>query len=176
VTISSSVTNIGNMAFYACNDLTSAIIPSSVASIGDKAFDECHDLGTVIFLGDAPVLGGDSVFKNDSDPPSGYDTATIYYYSGTTGWGPTYGGLPTVMLNGLSTPPTLGGGGSGGVGVQFGQFGFPITAAVGQTIIVEASTDLLDWQPISTNILSGSSVNFTDSDWTNYPHRFYRTR
>ena len=35
VEIGSSVTNIGNYAFYFCTDLTSVTIPSSVTSIGN---------------------------------------------------------------------------------------------------------------------------------------------
>ena len=31
-------------------------------------------------------------------------SATVYYYYGTTGWGPTYGGLPTVMLGAPALP------------------------------------------------------------------------
>ena len=56
-------------------------------------------------------------------------------------------------------------------------FGFTITAGPDQTIILEASTNLVNWQPIWTNTLFGaSSANFTDAQWANYPRRFYRAR
>ncbi len=64
----------------------------------------------------------------------------------------------------------------GGVGAQSGQFGFTVTAARGQTIVVDASANLVNWQPIWTNTLSAVSTNFIDSRWTNYPRRFYRAR
>ena len=41
ITIPSSVTNIGNYAFYGCCSLTSITIPSSVTSIGERAFFGC---------------------------------------------------------------------------------------------------------------------------------------
>jgi hypothetical protein len=99
--------------------------------------------------------------------------ATVYYYYGTSGWGTTYGGLPTVMLG--APPPQIGGGG-GNVGVQAGMFGFTLTGVTNQTIVVEVSTNLVNWQSIWTNTLSGTSTNFTDLQWTNYSYRFYRAR
>ena len=40
---------------------------------------------------------------------------------------------------------------------------------------IEASTNLTQWQPIFTNLLSGR-IDFTDPDSTNYSRRFYRIR
>jgi hypothetical protein len=42
--------------------------------------------------------------------------------------------------------------------------------------VVEASTDLINWQPVQTNTLTSGSVYFSDPQWTNYPGRFYRLR
>jgi len=39
--------------------------------------------------------------------------------------------------------------------------------------VIQASTNLLDWLPIFTNVVPGL-LNFTDFDATNYPVRFYR--
>ena len=46
--IPSSVTKIGNSAFYLCSDLTSITIPSSVTSIGDYALGYCSGLSSII--------------------------------------------------------------------------------------------------------------------------------
>lgn len=46
--IPSSVTSIGEYAFYNCDYLTSIIIPSSVTSIGEAAFRDCLRLKSVI--------------------------------------------------------------------------------------------------------------------------------
>lgn len=47
ITIPSSVTSIGNSAFFGNEDITSVIIPSSVTSIEDEAFNYCIKLSAV---------------------------------------------------------------------------------------------------------------------------------
>ena len=42
IEIGSTVTSIGEAAFYRCYDLTSVTIPNSVMSIGAEAFKDCH--------------------------------------------------------------------------------------------------------------------------------------
>jgi hypothetical protein len=44
------------------------------------------------------------------------------------------------------------------------------------TCVVECSTDLIQWTPISTNVLSGSAITIEDPDAMNAPRRFYRLR
>jgi uncharacterized repeat protein (TIGR03803 family) len=95
--------------------------------------------------------------------------STLY---GTTADGGS-SGQGTVFSLTLSGPPQIS---NGSARVQAGVFGFTITAASGQTIIVETSTNLISWQTIWTNILSGTSTNFTDPQWKNHPRRFYRAR
>jgi hypothetical protein len=43
-------------------------------------------------------------------------------------------------------------------------------------VVVEASTNLADpnWQPIETDTLTGTTFNFSDSQWTNHSSSFYR--
>ena len=89
VTVGNSVTNIGADAFYFCPSLTSVTIPASAASIGGSAFGNCTSLRTVFFQGNAPSLGA-SVFLYDS-------SLTAYYLPWTTGWGATFGGIPTAF-------------------------------------------------------------------------------
>ena len=47
VTIPASVMSIGNYAFYGCSGLTSVTIPSSVTSIGSSVFSDCSGLTSV---------------------------------------------------------------------------------------------------------------------------------
>ena len=102
VTIPNSVVSIGNSAFANCDGLTSVTIAASVTSIGNSAFAPCHMLARVYFLGNAPSLGSDVFdwWQYLPFPPwqwQYWDPATIYYLPGTSGWGPTFGGLPTAL-------------------------------------------------------------------------------
>jgi hypothetical protein len=63
----------------------------------------------------------------------------------------------------------------GGANMQ-PNFSFTIIGTNGMSAVVEASTNLVDWQPVWTNTMSGASAIFTDSQWTKYPARFYRVR
>jgi BspA type Leucine rich repeat region (6 copies) len=159
------VTFIGADAFGYCTNLTSVIIPNSVSYIDVFGFYECTGLTNITFQGNAPSLGS-NVFDHVA--------ATVYYYTGTSGWSAIFGGLSTVELSAPPNPPQIT---AGSAGVKTGgNFGFSITGVNNQIIVVEASTDLVNWQPIRTNTLSGNSTNFTDAQWKNYPKRFYRAR
>ena len=88
VIIPDGVTRIGDSAFYSCSSLASMTISASVTSIGDWAFGSCTSLTQVYFNGNAPNLGA-SVFSE-------VNNASVYYLPDTTGWGTSFGGLPTV--------------------------------------------------------------------------------
>lgn len=44
----------------------------------------------------------------------------------------------------------------------------------GHPYITEASTDLIQWTPVSTNRLASTSTNLTDASFSRHPTRFYR--
>jgi hypothetical protein len=164
-TIPASVTNIGYGAFSYCTSLTNVTIPASVTSIGYGAFSYCTSLTGVYFQGNSPTPTNDtSVFSGDTH-------GVVYYLQGTTGWGTLFDGLPTMLLVSNSVPFSISGG-SAGVGAS--GFGFTINGTNNQIVVVEASTNLTNWQPIQTNTLTGTSFNFSDPQWTNYPGRYYR--
>ena len=107
--------------------------------------------------------------------PPGYEPptpTTVYFLPGTTGWGTTFGGQPTMLWN----PQAQTSGAS--FGVHANSFGFNIAGTSNLVVVVEATTNLSspDWQPVQTNTLTTGSVYFSDPDWTNYPGRFYRFR
>jgi sugar lactone lactonase YvrE len=56
------------------------------------------------------------------------------------------------------------------------QFGFHLSGAFGQTIVVDGSADLVNWTPLCTNTVGAGAVYFCDPGWTNFGWRFYRAR
>ena len=167
VKIPNGVTSIGNQAFQSCSGLTNVTIPASVTSIGTNAFASSSALHQAYFLGNAPSVNGgagsadSTVFQNDT-------SGTVLYLPNTTGWGATYGGWPTAVWQ-----PQLQGAGYAGPTSTNG-FGFNVNWASGQTVVLEASTNLQNWTPLITNTLVNGTNAFCDSACTNYPQRFYR--
>jgi hypothetical protein len=159
VKLPSHLAIIPSEMFGDCSALTGITIPGSVTNIQSAAFDNCSGLTAVYFLGNEPTPGA-NIFHGVNAA-----VAKVYYQAGTMGWGATYGGLTTVLLNPISD-----------IGVQDNQFGFTYTGTNTQIIVVEASTNLasVNWQPIQTDTLSGTTFNFTDSQWKFFPFRFYR--
>jgi hypothetical protein len=167
VIIGNSVTNIGGAAFFGCTNLTRVTIPASVTSIYAQAFYGCSRMTNFTFPGNAPAL----VFDIEAGGAHFLGVgagAKAYYYCGTTGWGATYGDLPTMTLFAPRMAP-------GTAGVKPGGFGFTLTCLTNQTI-VEASANLVNWQAIWTNTLPGASADFVDPEWLQHPNRFYRAR
>jgi hypothetical protein len=54
------------------------------------------------------------------------------------------------------------------------QFGFNISGGTLQSVVIQASTDLSDWAPVQTNVMSGPLLHFSDPAASSFPHRFYR--
>jgi hypothetical protein len=95
------VTGIGDRAFWNISlsqpelgnliRLISITIPASVTNIAAEAFYQCGGLTHVTFRGNAPNVA-QSLFAGDN-------LVTVYYLPGTTGWGTTFAGRPTVLLD-----------------------------------------------------------------------------
>jgi hypothetical protein len=54
------------------------------------------------------------------------------------------------------------------------QFVLPLSGLAGKTYVLQASTNLLDWTPIATNVAGSAAFEMMDVDATNIPYRFYR--
>ncbi len=77
--------------------------------------------------------------------------------------------------DGLLPPPAIRTG-AGSLAFQSTGFGFAWSAIPGQTVVIEASTNLFDWQPLQTNQVGTGPLSFTDPGATNISARFYRLR
>jgi hypothetical protein len=163
--IGDNVTNIGAEAIISCPNLTSVTLGKDVTYIGDDVGTGCGNLTTIFVRGDAPTNIGWDVFLGDTN-------ATIYYLPGSVGWSTDSWYPPTALW--IPQIDTSG----GSFGVQTNQFGFNIQWASGETVVVEACTNLSNpvWQPVQTNTLTGGAAYFSDPQWTNYPGRYYRLR
>lgn len=158
-----SVTNIAYGAFSECINLNSITFPPALTGLSDWSFSFCYGLTSMYFEGSPPALGGSYVFYPDTK-------ITCYYAPGTTGWGTSFAGFPsTLWLPQMQTSNPA-------AAAQSNSFSFNINWVSRQTVVVEAATNLFNpaWSPIWTNTLVGSSTNFSDPQWTNYPARFYR--
>ena len=66
--------------------------------------------------------------------------------------------------------------GDGGFGIRDGRFGFNVTGGSGQSVVIEASTNLATWTALWTNMIGGTPLYFSDPSRTNCPSQFYRIR
>lgn len=85
------VTSIGPKAFINFSMMESITIPASITNIGEDAFLDCGELSNIIFLGNAPRSGPDVFTENTN--------ACVYYFRGTSGWGPNFDHLATFPLS-----------------------------------------------------------------------------
>ena len=55
------------------------------------------------------------------------------------------------------------------------RFRLTVTGAAPQGFVLQASTNLVNWTSLTTNVLSGGKFDYTNSSLTNLSRRFYRT-
>lgn len=167
--IPSGVTSIRSGAFSGCTQLTSVIIPSSVTSIGTATFFGCSRLAGIYFEGPPP----NNAPSMDSGAQHGLGTrAPAYYLPGSTGWGLEFGFSPMALWRPKLQTATAS------IDVRENRFVFDAAWASGQTVVIEAATDLAQpvWTPLQTNAFTGAVFRFVDPEWMNSPARFYRLR
>jgi hypothetical protein len=64
----------------------------------------------------------------------------------------------------------------GAFGMRSNRFGFNIAGVSGQLIVVESSTNLIQWLPLQTNTLGSSPLYFSDPNSGQSSSRLYRIR
>ncbi|HEX9047604.1 MAG TPA: HYR domain-containing protein [Verrucomicrobiae bacterium] len=83
--------------------------------------------------------------------------------------GDTTNGTFTVTVRPLPTPMSLT------PSIATNGFGLTISGVASQSYVVQGSSNLINWVPLRTNILLGSSTNWMDYGALTSPARFYRT-
>ncbi len=109
-------------------------------------------------IGTANGTGSDARFSNPAglavDGDGNVYVADFYYNT-------IRKGFPALMI--LNTRRTGG------------QFSFDLTGPKGQMVIVEGSTDLVNWQPLWSDVFPGA-LSFSDAQSGVISHRVYRAR
>ena len=76
ITIPDSVTSIGSYAFYGCSSLTTITIPPAVTTIGEHAFENCYSLTSITIPDSITSIGG-AAFYNCSRLNSVYVSSLL---------------------------------------------------------------------------------------------------
>ena len=74
----------------------------------------------------------------------------------------------------LSPPRIMTTNSSFGFTNRSGEFGFEVSGGALQRVVVEGSTNLMNWVPLQTNLMGNASLSFSDPSAPSFPQRFYR--
>jgi len=113
-------------------------------------------------------LSGLSLSVNSLIRARGFTTGG--YYTGSSWFVESIAQVSPLTPPGILT-------GDGGLGFHAGAFGFNVRGLSGQVIVIEASTDFIQWTPIQTNLVTDAGLFvFTDPQSSLFSNRFYRAR
>ena len=130
-----------------------------IADSGNNRIREVHFAGY-------PMLGLTNVGANN---------AGSYSVVITSPYGCVTSAVATLTVTIPSAPPRIMAS-DACFGFLTNQFGFNLSGVFGQTIVVDGSSDLVNWTPLFTNTAGGSPFYYFDPASTNMPRRFYRAR
>jgi uncharacterized delta-60 repeat protein len=88
--------------------------------------------------------------------------------------GGQYNGSSSVLESILARPTILVNDGS--FGFSANRFGFHVIGTAGTGALLEATTNLMDWTALQTNVLGATPFYFSDQSSSNFTQRFYRAR
>lgn len=149
---------IGDYAFDQSLSLTCVELPASCAYLGRYAFSHCTNLTGICFNGAPPGLGIQTFL---------FASNVVMYYRSehAAEWGATFADRPTALWPEFSSAE-----------IQPTGFAFDVIASDGQEIVVEMCPDLSTeaWTSVSTQTVSGGSLELSIPDWAIDPLRFYR--
>jgi len=116
------------------------------------------------------ILGGNKAVSILTIKNVNYTNVGSYYVEATDTLGMTASVKVTLsiipVINIASSASTLT---TAGFNVQ-------MSTPVGSNVVVEASSDMVNWTPIYTNLNSSGTLTYTDTDATNHTSRYYRAR
>ena len=157
-TISSSVTQIGDFAFYGCSNLKSVRIPSSVSIIGTSSFAACSAI--LVNIVAVPVVTSTLIVSGVVGVNLNYQITALNLPVSYLVTGLLPNGLKFDTANGIiagiptesgSYVVTIGAVNSGGTG----------TSSLTLTIVPALVYPTINLQPTSQSINSGSSATFS---------------
>lgn len=149
---------IGDYAFDQCLNIASVELPASCVYLGRYAFSHCTNLTGICFNGAPPGLGIQTFLFASN-------VVMYYRFENAADWGATFADRPTAIWPEFTSADILPTG-----------FAFDVVGSDGREIVVETCPDLSAgvWTPISTQTVSGGSLEITIPDWAAAPARFYR--
>jgi hypothetical protein len=119
-------------------------------------------------LGNLPVNAGGTLTLNLQANSAGVYTNSASVSAATTDPNPDDDSIMVIATVGYPSAPTISPllvhGRNGGIQLS-------VTNDAGATVIIQASTNLVTWLPIATNL---APFTFTNFDNTNFQSRFYR--
>ena len=154
VNFNQNLRTIGAYAFNAVQWIGRLVFPSSLESIGDQAFTSLQG-ASLLFLGDAPEAGG-TIFNS----------GTVYYLNGTSGWGATFSGRSTAPYESLFSYEENGDGTATitGSDLNWGDVYFP--AQWGGRSVTGIAAGTFDGRAFGTIHIPASIVNIEPAVFT----------
>jgi len=134
------------------------------------SFDASTDGTNWIQLGDGTYVGGGWGLTHVSAATNAIIRARGFVTGGNGNGSSWY----VDSLFALPTPKIILN--NGNFGLQNQQFGFDFIASTGTTVVIDTSTNLVDWLPLGTNVLGTAQNHFIDQRPPTEACEFYRLR
>ena len=178
INLPKSLKTIGDGAFTFCSGLTNLVIPDEVTSIGEQAFTGCsfletitfgqsfttlpydvfrfcENLNEIIFKGDAPTIlkrerGQEAEETSTFENWGTSESATVIAKRSATGFGNSFGGLPVKYIDMID--PIRPSFQSQFSSIDSTRVAFSFPSEIGKKYTIQTSSDLINWDPIETNI------------------------
>lgn len=158
-------------------------------AVTDAGYNLCSD-GTANFTATGSLNHTDPLLSAFSD--NGGPTATMALLPGSPARDAIPSGFPPTDQRGVARPqgpaadigafelqiaqPPMILVNDGHFGFSSNQFGFDLSGSAGATVVIERSTNLVDWTALATNTLGTGPLYFSDPAAAIQSERFYRAR